>query len=130
MGELGCRREAGKREAPLDLEEEIRAAELRRLNADAGKLESEAKKLDAEVRRFRNTTIMGVVKLGVLVIGACLRAQRLWTPWVGYRRRNMIERHEVLPSGLKVDREWWFTTKVVTVVVAAVVIGAAAALLL
>ena len=54
---------------PLDPEEEIRAAELRRLNADAGKLESAAKKLDAEVRRFRNTTIMDVVKLGVLVTG-------------------------------------------------------------
>ncbi len=53
----------------MDLEEETRAAELRRLNADAGKLESEAKKPDAEVRRFRNVTIMDVVKLGVLVIG-------------------------------------------------------------
>ena len=42
----------------------------------------------------------------------------------------MIERHEVLPSGLKVDRDWWFAAKVVTIVGLGVTAAAVAALLL
>ena len=36
-----------------------------------------------------------------------------------------FDRHEVLRSGLKVDRNWWYVTKLVI----AVVIGAVAAIL-
>lgn len=32
----------------------------------------------------------------------------------------MFERHEVLPSGLKVERHWWITTKLFIIVVVAV----------
>ena len=28
----------------------------------------------------------------------------------------MLERHEVLSSGIKVDRDWWYTTKLVGVI--------------
>ena len=46
--------------------------------------------------------------------------------WVGYKEESMsFERHEILPSGLKVDRHWWHTTKLVI----AVVIGAVAAIM-
>ena len=42
----------------------------------------------------------------------------------------MLERHEITPSGLKVDRDWWFTAKVVTTVGGAVAISIALALLI
>ena len=42
----------------------------------------------------------------------------------------MIERHEITPSGLKVDRDWWMTTKVVGSVALAAALAIAAALLL
>ena len=35
-----------------------------------------------------------------------------------------FDRHEILPSGLKVDRHWWYVTKLVI----GVVIGAVAAI--
>ena len=35
----------------------------------------------------------------------------------------MLQRHEVLSSGIKVDRDWWYTAKLV----ASIVIAAAAA---
>ena len=41
----------------------------------------------------------------------------------------MLERHETLPSGLKVDRDWWFATKVVVIIGGAVAISATVALL-
>ena len=28
----------------------------------------------------------------------------------------MLQRHEVLSSGIKVDRDWWYTTKLVAVI--------------
>lgn len=31
----------------------------------------------------------------------------------------MFERHEVLPSGRKAERDWWITTKMLIVVVVA-----------
>ena len=31
----------------------------------------------------------------------------------------MFDRHETLPSGLKVEREWWIATKLLTIVVVA-----------
>lgn len=42
----------------------------------------------------------------------------------------MLQRHEILPSGLKVDRDWWFATKVATIVGGAVAISATLALLI
>ena len=42
----------------------------------------------------------------------------------------MLERHETMPSGLKVDRDWWFATKVVTIVGGAAAISIALALLI
>ena len=42
----------------------------------------------------------------------------------------MPERHEITPSGLKVDRDWWFAAKVVTTVGGAVAISIALALLI
>lgn len=33
----------------------------------------------------------------------------------------MFERHEVLPSGRKAERDWWITTKLLTIVVVALV---------
>ena len=35
----------------------------------------------------------------------------------------MLQRHDVLSSGIKIDRDWWYTTKLVAVIV----ISAAAA---
>jgi len=35
----------------------------------------------------------------------------------------MFERHEVLPGGLKMERDWWITTKLLAIVVVA--LGAA-----
>ena len=31
----------------------------------------------------------------------------------------MLKRHEVLPSGLQIDRDWWHATKLVCIVVVA-----------
>ncbi len=33
----------------------------------------------------------------------------------------MFERHEILPSGRKEDRDWWFATKLAIVIVGALV---------
>ena len=33
----------------------------------------------------------------------------------------MLERHEVLRSGFKVDRPWWYATKLVAAIMAALV---------
>ena len=45
--------------------------------------------------------------------------------WVGYKEESMsFDRHEILPSGLKVDRHRWYFAKLVI----AVVIGAVAAI--
>lgn len=38
----------------------------------------------------------------------------------------MFKRHETLPSGLKVDRDWWATTKIVLVLIGAVVLALSA----
>ena len=32
----------------------------------------------------------------------------------------MLQRHEVLSGGVKVDRDWWYTTKLIAVIVVAV----------
>ena len=33
----------------------------------------------------------------------------------------MLQRHEILPSGRKADRDWWFATKVWAMVVGALI---------
>ncbi len=33
----------------------------------------------------------------------------------------MFERHEILPSGRKADRDWWFATKLGAMIVGALV---------
>jgi hypothetical protein len=33
----------------------------------------------------------------------------------------MFERHEIMPSGRKEDRDWWFATKLAVVIVVALV---------
>ena len=31
----------------------------------------------------------------------------------------MLQRHDVLSSGIKLDRDWWYTTKLICVIVIA-----------
>lgn len=97
------------------------AAELGRLDAETEKLRVETEKLDVEARRLRQSINADFVKLGLALFAAGFAAVEL-AHRLGWLQewRTMFERHEVLPSGRKAERDWWITTKMLIVVVVAV----------
>ena len=98
----------------VEPEDERTTAELRRLNAESIELEAEA-------RRFRHSTIIDGCKLGLAVF-CSVRGRATICRESGLAiGGNVFERHEIMPSGRKEDRDWWFATKLGAVVIGAMV---------
>ena len=90
---------------------------MRNLVPVLGRLEAEAAKLWAEMRRGRQGAIAEFAQLELAafaaIISGCKFAQGLGWPLEAI----MPKRHDVLISGYRIDRDWWYATKLVAVIV-------------
>ena len=105
----------------MEPEAERVTAEMRKLNAETAKLEAEAHKLEAEAWKFRLTVVMDGVTVVLAVFAAGIAALTLAERLDWLQEATMLERHQVLRSGFRVDRPWWYATKLIAAIVAALV---------